>query len=202
MEKNNKSRNKIFNSIAPIYGLFYGYQKRHYNTVLDKLQDELDLGKYKNIIDIGCGTGALSSVLYQRGFAVTGVDPARKMIKIAMKKPENKAINFIQANALERLPFDDKSFDVSILSYVIHGLKENERKVIYGEMSRITREVVIFYDYNENRSILTDIVEWLEGGNYFDFIKKSKTEMIESFQKVNVLKAGVRSSWYICIPKE
>jgi len=196
--KNKKVENRVFDFIAPIYGLFYDYQKRHYSAVLDGMQDRLDLSTYNNIIDIGCGTGALCSVLNQRGFVITGVDPAQKMLNIGMNKQENKAIEFIQASALERLPFEDKTFDVSIASYVAHGLKGYERKIMYAEMSRITNHLVIIYDYNGNRSILTNIIEWLEGGDYFNFIREIKSELKEHFLDFYVIDVGIRAALYIC----
>jgi ubiquinone/menaquinone biosynthesis C-methylase UbiE len=197
----NAKKNSVFDLIAPIYGLFYNYQKKHYHEALDEVQKELDFSGYKEIIDVGCGTGALCSVLDQRGFSVTGVDPAQKMLNIAMGKEENRAIEFIRANALERLPFEDKSFDVSIASYVAHGLKGYERKTMYAEMSRITRHRVIIYDYNEKRSVLTDTIEWLEGGDYFNFIKEARSEMRDNFCDVHIINVDLRAAWYIGVPK-
>jgi len=194
-------KNRLFDRIAPIYGLFYYYQKRHYNAVLDEVQNELDFSTYKSIIDVGCGTGALCSVFNQRGFEVTGIDPAQKMLNIAMNKQENKEVEFIYASALERLPFEDNSFDVSVASYVVHGLKGYERKIIYAEMSRITKQLVIIYDYNETRSVLTNIIEWLEGGDYFNFIRKAKSEIKESFRDIHVIDVGLRAAWYVCVPE-
>jgi len=193
---------KIFDLIAPVYGLFYGYQKRHFNTVLDGVKNELDLSIYKNIIDIGCGTGAFCSVLHQRGHVVTGVDHAQKMLNIAAKKLENKAIKFIRASVLERLPFEDKSFDVSVASYVAHGMKAEERKIMYAEMSRVTKYLVIIHDYNQKRSVLTTIIEWFEGGDYFNFIKKVEGELIEYFHNIRVIGVDLQAAWYICVPNK
>lgn len=201
--KNLLKRNKekyVFDLIAPIYGLFYNYQKKRYASVFDDIQKELDLTNYKNIIDVGCGTGALCSVLYERGYVVTGVDTAQKMLNIAKNRLDNKAIEFIQASATEKLPFIDKSFDVSIAAYVAHGLKAGERALMYAEMSRITKHLVIIYDYNENRSVLTNVIEWLEAGDYFNFIKIAKLEMQEHFHEVRIIDAGLRAAWYICVP--
>ncbi len=197
-----KRKRDVFNFIAPVYGQFYNYQKKNYIENINKLQEEIDLSAYKSIIDVGCGTGALCAVLNQMGFLVTGVDAAKRMLKIASKKPENAGIEFVLANALEKLPFEDKSFDVSMASYVAHGLKRHERKMMYAEMSRITKHVVIIYDYNDKRSVSTNIAEWFEGGDYFNFIKKTKTEMNKSFKHVRVINSGVRGAWYICQPNE
>lgn len=201
MENNERPRKiQTFDWIAPIYSLFYAYQKRHYSAILAKMEKEVDLSAYKTIIDIGCGTGALCSVLNQRGFVVTGVDSARKMLNVGAKKRENSAITFVQASALETLPFADKSFDICIASYVAHGLKVHERKILYAEMNRITKHLVIMHDYNEKRSSLIDVVERLERGDYFNFIKLAKSEAEENFADVRVIDVSLRAAWYVGVP--
>ena len=192
----------VFDLIAPIYGLFYKYQKRLYSKALDMINDDLELSKYINIIDLGCGTGALCSVLNQRGLEVTGVDIEPKMLKIAQKKKENKGIDFVQANILLKLPYKEKSFDISTASYVAHGMKANERMILYSEMSRITKHLVIVYDYNSKRSIMTNIIEWLEKGDYFNFIKVIRVEMEEQFADVRGFDVKSKASLYLCIPKD
>lgn len=197
----------LFNSIAPVYGLFYEMQKSRYGEVIDRVSDELDLTLYDTVLDVGCGTGALCSVLNEKGLLVTGIDPADKMLRIAKKQPENKSITFIQANVLEQLPFASKSFDISIASYVAHGLQKNERKLMYAEMSRVSKNKVIIYDYNQKRALLTSIIEWLERGDYFNFIKEAKEEMEqcvsdmkECFSEVRVVDVDTKAAWYICTP--
>ena len=191
----------LFNRIAPVYGWFYNFQKKNYKKILDVLEsadDLVDMKQYRNIIDIGCGTGALCSVLNQRGLRVTGVDYARKMLDVAKRKTNGEGIHFLQASVLDRLPFDDNSFEVSIASYVAHGLTSEDRFKMYEEMARISSRLVIIYDYNSNRSLMTDFVEWLEGGDYFNFIKYVQTELSEYFGDVKVLEVDKRAAWYVC----
>lgn len=192
----------IFNRIAPIYGLFYNYQKRYYKRALTGALSEVNLAANESIVDVGCGTGALCSVLNQMGYKVTGIDPAKRMLDIASRHPENKGINFIQGSILEKTPFQDKCFDVSISSYVAHGLKATERKQMYAEMNRITKNLIIIYDYNQKRSIWVDIIEWLEGGDYFNFIENINIELEKSFAKVSIIQVSEMASCYICYPKE
>ncbi|MBF7096788.1 class I SAM-dependent methyltransferase [Alkalibacter mobilis] len=199
--------NLLFNFIAPTYGLFYEFQKKHYDKILDVIKSEIDLTVYHNMVDVGCGTGALCSVLNEKGISVTGIDPAERMLEIARNKLENQDIVFINANVLEALPFQDKAFDISIASYVAHGLKDEERKKMYAEMSRVTKYKVIIYDYNQNRNLLTTIIEWLERGDYFKFIKVAENEMRsciremkECFFEVKVIDVDSHASWYICTP--
>lgn len=192
-----KTKDSLFNKISSVYGLFFNIQTKHFTSIFNNIKGELDLSNYKSIIDIGCGTGALCNVLYEKGLSVTGIDPAKGMIEISKKKSMNKDIKFIEANVLTGLPFADNSFDVSISSFVAHGLSKNERQIMYDEMKRITKHLVIIYDYNEHRGLITDIAEWLEGGDYFNFIKTIKYELNEKFYDVKIINANIRSALYI-----
>lgn len=197
-----KAKKDIFNWIAPVYGIFYRWQKQHYRRIFNSFCQNMDWHKYRKIIDIGCGTGAMTSVLSERGLLVTGVDPAAKMLQIASSKPENKQIRYIQGNVLERLPFADQHFDIAIAAYVAHGISAPERQIMYKEMNRLARYKIVFYDYNENRALLTTLVEWLEGGDYFNFICTVEDELKSFFSDVEVKQVGKRASCYICTPRK
>lgn len=196
----NKPKSNLFNTIAPAYAWYYEYQNQHYKSVLDSVWEKLSLSSFKNILDVGCGTGALAAAFYERGYRVTGIDPAHKMLAQAQKQPKNRGIDFAQANALERLPFEDKRFDLAIASYVAHGLSKPERQRMYAEMRRVTRSKVIIFDYNQTRSWTTSFVEWLEHGDYFNFIKDPKSELENSFSSVAIMDVHVRAAWYVCEP--
>lgn len=196
-----KNSNFLFNFIAPVYGLFYKSQKQNYIKVINSVKDIIDISTYKNIIDIGCGTGALCSALLEYNLDVTGLEPAKKMLRIGMKKKENQNIKFISGSTDKGLNFEKKSFDISIASYVAHGLKKSARVKLYSEMSSVTKDFVILHDYNQNRNIITSIVEFAERGDYFNFIKTVEEELNENFESVKVVNVGKRAAWYICKPK-
>lgn len=205
--KKDKAHHLLFNTIAPVYGLFFRRQKRKFSEVIGRVQPEIDLSSFTNILDVGCGTGALCSVLKEIGLEVTGIEPAEKMLRIAKRKTKDQAITLMQANVLEGLPFKDNAFELSIASYVAHGLKPEERKRLYKEMGRVTKEYVVIYDYNQKRSALTSFVEWAEGGDYFRFIRNAEKEMkgcvseLKScFSEVRVVNVDTRAAWYICKP--
>ena len=196
--KKSRSAKTLFNFIAPVYGAFYGRQKRYYIKVLDKMRHSINFSEYKSVIDVGCGTGALCSALNQQGLSVTGIDQVQKMLDIAVKKEGNESIQFLQKSVLERLPYEDKNFDISIASFLAHGLKAHERKILYAEMNRVTKHFVIIYDYIKNKSLLIKIIERLEGGDYFNFIKHTKNEMRGFFHDIRTVNINLRSAWYIC----
>lgn len=108
-----------------------------------------------------------------------------------------KPISFINASILEKLPFEDGAFDVSIASYVAHGHKPFERGLMYKEMKRVTRHVLILYDYDDQRSIGTDVIEWLERGDYFNFIKVVKEELTEALGEIRVIDMPGKAAMYV-----
>ncbi len=192
------SSNILFNSISKIYGAFFKFQIGYFNKILDRVKPSFDISRYESVLDVGCGTGALTKVLYDKGLKVTGVDPASGMLKQANNRLKNDDIEFIQIEAGEQLPFPDNTFDIVISSYVAHGLKSKERMKLYKEMKRVSKRYVILHDYNETRGLITTIVEFLEGGDYFNFIKVVKDELNSIFQKVQVVNVDTRAAWYIC----
>jgi ubiquinone/menaquinone biosynthesis C-methylase UbiE len=188
----------LFDQIAPFYSLFFRYQVRMYQRHLKKAKAMVPLEKWRTFLDVGSGTGALCYVLHKEGISVTGVELSPGMLKTAQRKLLGRGIDLIEADVLKGLPFEDKSFDVSIASFVAHGLNGFERKIMYYEMKRVARYSVILIDYNKKRSLITDIAERLEGGDYFSFIKQVTQELQDIFSNVSVVNTGSRSSWYVC----
>ncbi len=195
----------LFNFIAPVYALFFSRQKRRYAKTLARMQSFLT---FETILDAGCGTGALCSALADRGLAVTGIDPASKMLAIARRRNIGNKSTFIQADATLPLPFGDKQFDVVIASYVAHGMRQKMRAQLYRQMARVAKHYVIIHDYNARRSPLVSLIEHLEGGDYFYFIKHAQREMEECttelrhcFTKVEAVPVGKRANWYVCTPQ-
>jgi len=52
--------------------------------------------------------------------------------------------------------------------------------------------------YYGKRGLLTTIIEWLERGDYFNFIKVAKDELDSVFLDVEVIDVDTRAAWYIC----
>lgn len=91
-----------------------------YNIVLNQVES----GKGKRILDIGCGDGALTYLLSQKGGYMVGVDPSDEAINFAKGKTRGiKNLEFLKASAYY-LPFKQNTFDYIVSSDVIEHLKK------------------------------------------------------------------------------
>ncbi|MBQ0988411.1 class I SAM-dependent methyltransferase [Streptomyces sp. F63] len=77
----------------------------------------------RRILDAGCGSGALSAALRDRGAAVTGIDASAGMLALARRRLGDDADLHV-ADLRDRLPFDDGAFDDVVASLVLHYLED------------------------------------------------------------------------------
>lgn len=91
------------------------------------------------LLDVGCGTGALACVAFEKGAAgVVCGDIAALMLDMAKEKAvsENTEYNFCQLDA-EGLPYRDNSFD-AVISGMTFGTLPNQ-KLALDEMIRVVK---------------------------------------------------------------
>lgn len=81
---------------------------------------ELEKEDYMNLLDCGCGTGPMISLLFEKDSSkhYTGLDITPKMIEVAKAK-NLKGVNWVVGDC-ENLPFEENSFDVIICSNSFH----------------------------------------------------------------------------------
>ena len=99
-----------------------------------------------SVADLGCGSGAFTRLLAERGFVVTGVDLSPKLIALARQRYPD--ITFEESD-IESLHFKDGSFDAVMLSGVIHHLPDPVQCV--QEVYRILHPGGTFFAFDPNR---------------------------------------------------
>lgn len=89
--------------LASIYDCFDGER----SDLIHYLKLAKELGA-KSVLDIGCGTGCLATLLSEHGLNVTGLDPAVASLKIAKTKPFADKVQWIagDVSALPELNVD------------------------------------------------------------------------------------------------
>jgi SAM-dependent methyltransferase len=89
-------------------------------------------------IDVGCGNGAFTELLIQRGapVEVQGIDPSEAQLAFARTRPGAGSAAFLQGDAMA-LPFDAGRFDAAVMALVIFFVPKPAKGV--AEMTRVVR---------------------------------------------------------------
>lgn len=103
-----------------------------YKNILNTIFNEVMQKETSKVLDIGFGTGVLTSKLYENGHKITGIDFSSSMIAIAKAKmPQAKLLEWDLANGLPAEIQADK-FDFIISTYTLHHLTD-EGKIAFIE---------------------------------------------------------------------
>lgn len=133
---------RYFNWVAPWYDVhcsIFGLGKRFRERTLALA----GLRPGDHVLDAGCGNGVLTrriaAIVGPTGEA-WGIDPAPDMIRTAMQDAgrQGSAARFKLA-AMEALPFADASFDVAIISLVLHHLPPDLKASGLSEVNRVLK---------------------------------------------------------------
>ncbi len=106
----------------------------------------------KRLLDLGCGPGIYSELLYDKGFSVTGIDFSKRSIAYAKAhaRETNRNIEYRCQNYLD-MDFDNE-FDIAILIYCDFGvLAPQNRMVLLKKIHRALKNggILILDVYNE-----------------------------------------------------
>lgn len=92
----------------------------------------------KRILDAGSGNGNLFNYLAARGYEeAIGIDQSPDFINAARTNVPDERVRFMEANLLQKLPFEDGGFDLVYSIFVLNELPEVSLHI--QEMSRMLR---------------------------------------------------------------
>src|SRR5262245_38850766 len=118
---------------ASSYEVFMG---RYSDPLSYEFVREAGVSPREKVVDVGCGAGALSSVLAGIVGAeqVSGVDPSEPFVEACQARVPGADIRLGPA---ESLPFDDAAFDRALSQLVFHFVQDPAASA--AEMVRVTR---------------------------------------------------------------
>lgn len=95
------------------------------------------------VLDVGCGSGNLTLTTKRyagRSGSVYGIDASPEMIDVARKNAKQTGIDAMFDVALiEKLPFEDATFDIVISRLVMHHLPADLKQQALAEISRVLK---------------------------------------------------------------
>jgi len=135
-----RSTRVFYDRIAPFYDSVFTDHLIHVRTMATVLREHFPTEHPVHILDIACGTGALSHHLDEQGFGVTGLDFSFESL-CRLKQTSNR-IPLVQAD-VAALPFGCASFDVVTCMGAWRHFPNPER--VLREICRVLRPDGIFF---------------------------------------------------------
>lgn len=156
-----------------------------YKTLFD-----IDTERNLNILEIGCGPGALATSLHRwyPNAEITAIDRDSNFITYA--KSSAPEINFLEGDA-EKLPFCDCTFDVTISNTVSEHIEPSK---FFGEQMRVLKPGGICLVLSSRRGI-TSKAECLEmSDTEKKFWQKAESEYDTTYDKYSICKYPMSES--------
>ncbi len=126
------------------------------------------------VLDVACGTGALSVTIASRAEHVTGIDLSEDMIITAIRTANRRGISNVSfeiRDASDLSCYRENEFDVAVTSMAVHQFDEDLAVKILSEMNR-TSNKIIMADYNfpmrrNLSSLLAWSIEWAAAEDHY-----------------------------------
>ena len=115
---NRKEKTKnYYENIATVYNQLHGIAKpggdfcfeNYYNSIVEEF-----IPSSSNVLEFGCGTGRLTSLIKRGGHKITATDIAPNMIEVAKKYYDLNDVEFIISDTENLYQNVNKTFDVTI----------------------------------------------------------------------------------------
>jgi SAM-dependent methyltransferase len=132
-----------------------------------RFADFAGLASVKRVIDVGCGTGALSAAIAEVAptAEIVGVDPSPGYVELARSQTRGQ----FQVGDAQALPFGDGSFDAACACLVLNFIPDQRSAL--AEMRRVVRPggtvAAAVWDHAEGMTMLKtfwDVVDSIDPG--------------------------------------
>jgi SAM-dependent methyltransferase len=137
-----------------------------------------------DVLDIGCGSGALLSLLAQRGKTVVGMEPNEELIRLAGRLHPSVEVHAGDGGDIERL---DRQFDTVTIIDVLEHIEDDRAQI---------RQIYNVLRPGGQLVVLVPAFQFLYGRrdeSNGHFRRYSRRELVEKLQATGF---GVRSSRY------
>lgn len=176
-----------------------------YKNVAKEIKNFKERNKKLKILDVGGGYSPLCYLLDKRNFDLTVLDVSKEEIGQLKNK---KNIKTIVADASEKIPFADNSFDVVASVASFEHVKAAKRKKYIRELKRVAKKAVVLYvqtdkiaEYYDRKihGFRTKIGikdEWTE--EHMKYGLPTTEQLKKLFPNAKIMKMQNASVWY-CI---
>ena len=108
------------------------------------------------VLEVGCGGGILCEEIAKMGFITTGIDPAEQSLNAAREHAHENHLDIRYEKASgERIPYEDRSFDVVLCCDVLEHVRD--LPAVISEISRVLKDNGVYIYDTFNRTCLSKI---------------------------------------------
>lgn len=110
-----------------------------YAMILAAMVKSAARGEASRVLDLGCGTGNLISLLLEEfpGARISGVDPSRGMREVCEERFAEKPDVEIKGGNAQDIPYPDGSFDLIVSSLALHHVPPELKPDMAEEIARV-----------------------------------------------------------------
>ena len=182
LEKRKQQSEQYFNSVAGRLGKNY-CPGRSWEAIGHFL---LHLIPKIRIADLGAGEGLISQLLARRAEQVTCVDNSPKMVEFGRELAKKNGFSNLeyQLGDIEKVPLEDESVDLALLSQALHHAQHPETAV--QEAFRILKpggELILIdlleHQFEKARELYADIWLGFSENTLYQFLKNAGFRKIE-----------------------
>lgn len=98
-----------------------------YKRVLGRIYDDILSSSKRVVLDVGFGTGTLTTKLYEHGCEVFGQDFSERMIEIAQAKMPDATLCRGDLTKGLAEPLTGRTYDAIVATYAIHHLTDDQK---------------------------------------------------------------------------
>ena len=138
---------------ADKYTADFSFVHQYGNGVIDLI----DSDKVQTVLDLGCGNGALSKALSDKGFSVTGIDASEELLNIAGKNYPD--IQFFKEDAtnFELNQPVDAVFSNAVFHWIDREKQPDMLKCVYNALNESGQFVFELGGYGNNKLIHNEL---------------------------------------------
>ena len=111
-----------------------------YKSILNEIYNCILSSFGKTVLDIGFGTGTLSSKLYEQGYEIFGQDFSEKMIALAKEKMPKAVLVQGDFSKGLALPLLQQKYDAIIATYSLHHLTDKQKVTFINKLLLLLKE--------------------------------------------------------------
>ena len=172
----------FWSKFAPWYDKFMSIQIKSYDTLIDKILREIEMGQV--VLEVAAGTGLVTMEIARKASKVHAIDITPEMISQAFQKAKSRNIKNIDFSVEDAyaLPFGDNMFDVAVCSNALHNMKKPENALL--EMKRVLKSggkvITATFCHGEGLKsrIISNLITIVGFPGYQKFTGKKLSELI------------------------